>query len=344
MYSFGVLYSFWPLDAKQPVAEKATDAESQPRSVELNTDLHINYWEIDDTIVGGGQFLDFGLMVRKVASDVNAVYFYFPFSIEDNNVEDLGGKLKNEEMISALFNEDYDCDSNTGTSYTTVHKKGSRDAEFYLYELGKTNWTIDNIADYGSILKISFLSKPPISAPANPETNIYIRFRLKNIPISEMFYEEEISNDYIQSAFYKTKMLDFRVNERREMNNKLLEVLETKERHFVQFIKFHFYYIGSTKKEKIEGFVNYNDCRLLDYSTWEKYLPSITNRDKRFLCYHWKSYKQETPFPSCSIFMRTIFKSLNGKIVAIYSAIAIGLSFMASAIWGVLSNFIFPNN
>ncbi len=344
MYSFGVLYSFWPLDKETNPINNPEEIESQPRSVDLRADLHINYWELDDTIIDGRQFLDFGLMIRKVASDVNAVYFYFPFIIDDCNVEDLGSRLKNEEMVSALFNEDYDCDSNKGTPYTTVHKKGTKDAAFFLYELAKTNLEIQKIADYGSLLKISILSKPPVSAPANPDSNIYIRFRLKNIPISDMFYEEEISNDYIQSAFYKTKMLDFRVNERLEMKNKLLEVLETQERHFVQFVKFHFYYIGSTRKEKIEGYVDYNDCRLLDYSTWEDYLPSITNKDKRFLCYHWKTYLEDKPFPSCSVFMRTIFKSLNKKIVTIYSVIAIGLSFIASAIWGILYLLLFPNN
>lgn len=339
MHSFGVLYSFWPLNSQQPSGTQPVS--NKPRATGLITDLHINYWELDD-IVPGAQFLDFGLLIRNVAFDVNAIYFYFPFKVDSNTIVDLGSKLKNEQMISALFNEDYNCISNTGTPYTTVRKKGNENTEFFLYELATTNFKVDDVPGYGSILKVSILSKPPVGEPASTECDVYMRFRLKHFPVNDLFYEERVSNDYIQNAFYKTKMLDFRVNERREMNNKLLEVLETDERHFVEFNKFHFYYVGSSRKEKVEGTVNYDDCRLLDYATWSSYLSASAKIDKKFLCYHWKKAQTSTSFLSCSVFMRTVFKSLNHRIIAIYSLIAIGLSFLASALWGVLSNVLFP--
>lgn len=339
MHSFGVLYSFSPVQQQQQ-GNEPIESGNKPRATGLSADLHINYWELDDTIVEGNQFLDFGLMIKSVALDVESIYFYFPFKIKKEWIEDLGKTLQNDQMISALFNEDFNCKSNTGSPYTTVSQKNDINNVFFLYELADLNYSVQDVPGYGSILRIVFLSKPPIIEPSSTDCDIYIRFRLKHFNASDIFYEEEISNDYIQSAFYKTKMLDFRVNERREMNNKLLEVLETKERHFVRFSKFHFYYIGSSRKEKIEGYVNYTDCRLLDYSKWSNYLPSITNKDKKFLCYHWKTYNDGNCFQSCSVFMRTVFKSLNWKIVLLYFSIAIGLSFIASAIWGVLSHFI----
>lgn len=339
MRSFGVLYTFWPLDASPTTNGMPVAEVEKPRATNLTADLHINYWELDDTVSNGSQFLDFGLLIKKAALDVEAITFFFPFEVRPNDVEDLGAKLKSEQMISALFNEDYNCDSNTGTSYTTVRKKGEDKVDFYIYELAKTNFEVSKVSDFGSILKVSILSRPPVGEPASTECNVYIRFRLNNIHSEGLFYEERISNDYIQSAFYKTKMLDFRVNERREMSNKLLEVLEFSNRHFVGFEKFHFYYVGSSRKEKVEGTVNYNDCRLLDYSQWSNYLPQITKGDKRFLCYHWKTYNNGAVFQSCSVFMRTVFKSLNIKIITIYSLIAIGLSFVASALWGFLYHF-----
>lgn len=339
MHSFGVLYSFSPVQQKQ--GNEPIDFGNKPRATGLFADLHINYWELDDTISQGCQFLDFGLMIKSVALDVESIFFYFPFKIKKEWIEDLGKTLQNDQMISALFNEDFNCKSNAGAPYTTVSKKNDIKDVFFLYELADMNYSVEDVQGYGSILKIEFLSTPPMLEPSRPDCDIYIRFRLKNFKASELFYEEEISNDYIQSAFYKTKMLDFRVNERREMNNKLLEVLETKERRFVSFNKFHFYYIGSSRKEKIEGFVNYGDCRLLDYSKWSNYLPSITNKEKKFLCYHWKTYDDGNVFQSCSVFMRTVYKSLNCKIIAKYISIAIVLSFVASAIWGVLSHYVF---
>lgn len=338
MHSFGVLYTFGP--AQQQQGFVPVEQGDKPRATGLTTDLHINYWELDDSPNAGSQFLDFGLMIKAAALDVDSIYFYFPFRIKREWIDDLGNKLKNDQMISALFNEDYNSKSNAGTSYTTISRKNDSKDVFYLYELAETNYSVQDVQGYGSILKILFLSKPPVGEPSSTDCDIYIRFRLKNFRTSELFYDEEISNDYIQSAFYKTKMLDFRVNERREMNNKLIEVLETKDRRFVSFNKFHFYYIGSSRKEKIEGYVNYCDCRLLDYSKWSNYLPDISNKYKKFLCYHWKTYDEGREFQSCSVFMRTVFKSLNWKIVVLYSSIAVGLSFIASAIWGVLSHYI----
>lgn len=340
MYSFGILYKFLPLDGQQ-LSGTLGVAEANPRATFLKADLHINYWELDDAISSKSQFLDFGLLIKKSAADVESLCFYLPFRIDSKNIEDLGAKLKSEQMISSLFNEDYNCESNMGTSYTTVREKGSKKIVFYLYELGTTNFEVESVNGFGSLLKVKMLSRPPVSGPASTECDVYVRFRLKGIPVAEIFYEEKISNDYIQSAFYKTKMLDFRVNERREMSNKLLEVLETEEQHFVEFDKFHFYYVGSSKKEKVEGNVSYTDCRLLDYSKWESYLPSISNKTKKFLCYHWKKREDGKSFSSCSVFMRTIFKSLNWKIISVYSIIAIALSFVASALWGLVAYWMF---
>ena len=47
--------------------------------------------------------------------------------------------------------------------------------------------------------------------------------------IKILLEKENISNDFLQSAFSKTEMIDFRINEVREMNPKVFEEI-TKEK------------------------------------------------------------------------------------------------------------------
>lgn len=66
-------------------------------------------------------------------------------------------------------------------------------------------------------------------------------------------------------------MIDFRINEAREISPKVYEEI-TKDKTFLPFSKIHFFFVGSSEDEQIVGNTNFKDCRLLDYERWQSYI------------------------------------------------------------------------
>src|SRR5258706_8610981 len=61
--------------------------------------LHVNLWE-----VGSDSILDLGIMISDW-SNVCAVQIDLPWSIERQQIMDLGSRLNSEKTIAAIFNE-----------------------------------------------------------------------------------------------------------------------------------------------------------------------------------------------------------------------------------------------
>lgn len=160
---------------------------------------------------------------------------------------------------------------------------------------------------------------------------------MEDIPIDSIYYEENISNDFLQNAFSKTEMIDFRINEVREMNPKAYEEI-TKDKNFLPFRKIHFFFVGSSEDEQIAGNTDYKDCRLLNYERWHNYLGDDYDNNRKLIAYHWcwKGDADEDIRNRYSIFVKTVYKSINKYIIFKYCGVVVGLSVLAAFIWDVI--------
>lgn len=95
MDSLGVLYSY-----------KESQEPRNPMSV-IPAELHINYWKIPVKNAVYNRFLDIGLLIENSISQIDTVYFYFPFLVTKDDIEDLGAKLTDSDMFCTFFNGDY---------------------------------------------------------------------------------------------------------------------------------------------------------------------------------------------------------------------------------------------
>ena len=324
MNSIAILYSMKKSDA--PRDEKMGSAE-----------LHINYWKIPASSGCYTRFIDFGVMINDVAPDIDKVYFYFPFTFEDTNLEDLGAQLRESSFLCTLFNGDYIIKNLPNSpSYSEVSSQDSGRNPFLLYELGKSNFSLTSMApNKGMLLSIAIKAFPVTTSnqPKNVENkgrNLYFRFRLNYIPKEVLCHEEEVSNDFFQSAFSKCEMLSFRINDKRELDKKVYEDISAKG-VFTGFNKIHFFFIGSSEDERVDGNSTYCDCRLLDSERWKPYLKGKDLKNRKCLAYHW-SYKAESDetLDKCNIFLRTVYKSLNKRKLLKYCSVVILLGAIGS--------------
>ena len=93
MNSIGILY--------------ALKNSSEPRQMNVSAELHVNYWKVPLKNGTYKRFLDFGIFIYEVASDIKSVSFYFPFKVDANSLKDLGESLSKSELLCTLFNNDF---------------------------------------------------------------------------------------------------------------------------------------------------------------------------------------------------------------------------------------------
>lgn len=334
MNSVGILYS---------IREKASKA---PRIGNVSAELHVNYWKLP---IGRGKynrFLDFGIMLNEVAHDIESVLFYFPFSITKEDIEDLGEPLTKNEMLATLFNCECGVRNNpSNLSYHTVTPFDKDRHRFWLYTLSQQNFSIKNLSgDKGCTLSVKIKSIPNKTKGilANDDnqykSNLYFRFRINNLSSKDFFHEENISNDFLQGAFSKSELFDFRVNEMRDFDKGVYEELRNGNTFF-SFNKVHFYFVGSSEDESVKGSKSYKDIRLLDLDRWNEYLGKNVINNKKIIAYHW-CYKEDTFIKKIKIPLQTIYKSLSIWRVIKYCSVIIGLNILGCIIFQILVELI----
>lgn len=345
MDSFGILYSV-----------RNANHTVDPSPVEVTVELHMNYLKtvkhsLNRFRKGYNRCLDIGIMVMPPVKEIEAIYIYFPFQIKIEDVMDLGNAIKDPSLFCTLFNDDFSITNVVEHPlFSEVRPKSDNRQGFWLYTLGKNTYSLQDGIKKGSLLKIEIKELPSEDnfVKINEEKEIkkqkgpglYFRLRINNIRKSDFYFEEKVTNDIFQSAFSKAEMLDLRVNEIREFDKNVIDDLK-KNRFFVTFTKFHFFFIGSSENEQVLGDTNYSDCRLLDSEKWGSYSEDLNNKDKKYLAYHWcKKAKDNECFPTCKVFLRTIYSSINIKKAIEYCLIVIFLGFLGSALCSLLQSLV----
>lgn len=337
MNSIGILY--------------ALKNSTEPRQMNVSAELHVNYWKVPMRNGSYRRFLDFGIFINEVANDINSVSFYFPFTVDAESLRDLGASISKSELLCTLFNNDFVVRNINGSpSYYCILPSANSDNShpFWLYVLGENNFTVKEVRPYGSIVTVRILSTPkknggihPAASDKKPKRNLYFRFRVEDIPVDSIFYEENISNDFLQSAFSKTEMIDFRINEVREMNPKVFEEI-TKDKTFLPFSKIHFFFVGSSEDEQIAGNTNFKDCRLLNYDRWQSYIGNEYDNKRKLIAYHWswKGDEKKQTRDKYNIFIKTVYKSIKWKTILKYCSVVFVLSLMAAIVWDAIKVFL----
>lgn len=328
MDSIGILYSK-RINTQEPDSNVCVE-------LHMNYLKTIKYFNLGSKPIfrrGYNRYLDIGVMIKPPVKDIEAIYLYLPFVVEESNISDLGESIKDPSMFCTLFNGDYTIQNISEHPLYHEVKPVSGDKElFWLYSLGKNTYSLEKLVK-GSLIKIELKELPPTGNFVQGENTkgpgVYFRLRISNLKKNDFYYEERVSNDVFQSAFSKAEMVDIRINEIREFDKEVVDDLR-KNRHFVNFDKFHFFFIGSSENEQVAGNVGFHDCRLLDSSKWKNYEDAINDKRKKYLAYHWSIKNNGTAFTTCNVFLRTIYSSLNFKKSFKYCLIVIILGFIGS--------------
>jgi len=237
-------------------------------------EAHFNLWRLRNKRLRKiEQFLDIGLMVED-SNDINSFNLFVPFVVKER-IRDLGKSLETTSAIQAVFNEPWCAVAYPGISTIQVMDFDKKDI-FQVYKLNEKDLEVRQ-AYGGSVLKLQ--------VPDSLQTKTYFRFRIYMPDLWPITKEEKPSNSWLESAFFVTEIIDFHVNEKRNLSEELLRAMH--DEGTVSFTKTHLFLMRYNNYDHIFSHPFPVDARTLEQTIWTDYIGTDYACDQ-ILAYHWR--------------------------------------------------------
>ena len=282
-------------------------------------ELHFNLWKIPNGSKNAHKFLDIGLKLGNT-ENLSCLKIYFPTIITSVDFEDIVGKFVDKpDLVSAIFNENYNVKLNPTSKFNEVSDVDDNFI-FNIYKSSTNDVHFENNFE-GTIVTINLPKQ---------DQRIYLRYRIKGKFINSLSTISKPTNAIFESAFSEIEMVDFRVNEIRDLNLSLLENINKK---LLKIEKLHFFFICSNDEEVVGNHQPFLSCRNLENYRWNNYVD-LPNTDKQiYLAYHWKEKEKE----SVSILIKSKYERNNLKTILKYAIFAL----IVAVVIELLSNWLY---
>ena len=281
-------------------------------------ELHFNLWKLPTGSKGHVRFLDIGIKLKNT-TNIDELKLYFPTKIRRDDFEDIVDKfIGKPDLVSAIFNENYKVILDATSKLFQINDSTNK-LIFNIYKTTKED--IKREEKYsGTIFSIL--------VPKQDET-IYFRFRIKGTFINSLISTSSPTNAILESAFSEVEMIDFRVNEIRDLDQSLLEEIQKNKK--LKIGKQHFFFICSNEEEVIGSHQPHISCRNLENYRWNDYVGLADIKDQIFLAYHWKDKEIE----NSNILIKTKYEKNNWRTITKYILLAllIGMSLELLGNW-----------
>jgi len=354
MKSFGLWYLKSEIEsAKQELTENSTQKNASEDTNDSNKipveesefDLHINFWSLEDYKHTNNSIvpcLDIGIKIYKYKL-IKRLTFFCPFQVKKEDIFDLADKMSTKENANIIFNTD--CEIHTKDNYKIIELEQSEHLlVFPLNQVIEGIYSIKNEA-YGTKLEFDFQNFEKYvksNSGLNKLDTIYIRFRIKGRALRHhIYFDSEPLNKSFESAFSGTRMIDFKVNEKRNIDEKVRAEIIMNHEELAKLKTVHFLLMEPSAYE-VKSFDNYvMNCRELEKDLWDDYLGmSIDFSKGHILAYHWRA-KEEKEYFNCLV--KVNYSKTKPLTIAVYAIVVVALGIISSA--GVTAVGIWlPNN
>lgn len=297
---------------------------------DVKLDLHFNFWKLgkQQLLKEYTYFLDIGLKVENFKG-VAKVKMFFPFPLSRAAVTDLGSIISNStDLVNAIFNEEFKIINIGHEKYRDlVHQESKK--SFSIYTIDVKN-DIEIKEKYGG--SIVELDTGAIKYSDIKDT-CYFRFRITLDSLKQFTHLYTPKYSFFQSAFSQTEIIDFRVNEKRNLDKSLLQEMDGKGSFLIN--KVHFLLLRNAEDNFAYAHNDTSSCRVLEEKIWDEYID-IKYKEEKIIAYHWK---KKGGIDSFNAFAKMDFKKNNLKTITMYLIVIIALSVLVN----LLSSFLFES-
>jgi len=262
-------------------------------------ELHFNYWSLDSSQV---EYLDIGVKLSTEGT-YKSINFYLPFDKDEIKYEaGLGKKIcEHGELLSAIFNSAVKKNEPINPTIHDITFSKGETLRFFtqILQEEKDNSLggvkIEGEGDEKKGTTLCFPAELLKSQAVSSSTPSYFRFRIelnqegKN-SISHLYKPKD---SWITNHFEKIEMVDFRVNETRNLPEKIQSKLQPDS--YISAV--HFFLIREADSEFKMSHDDFHRCRILEKDLWDNYLYLNNAAEKKtpdqMLIYHWKDISKE---------------------------------------------------
>ncbi len=194
--------------------------------------------------------------------------------------------LKDEKTLSAVFNDTITIGTASNSAYQIL---GAREPELWIWALNKDDLDFCYIDEgkgaIGTVIEIG----PKKFREFCPQKTNYVRFRIYlRGGLKWLFSSEDMPADSVFiSSFFRTRIVEFRINEKRNLG----EALKRKypERTDVRVDMLHYFLVRHIHVELSRSHANFKKMRRLEPQLWKGYLSEFGNVDvENMVIYHWR--------------------------------------------------------
>lgn len=338
MESFGCWYKRITEDGKAARGYSLSKEET-PQTPYF--DVHVNFWFLNDILKQKVKkpYLDIGIKIGDYRELLNVV-FSFPFQLTKENIVDLAPMMSTKSNASLVFNEE--CEIETKNEYTIVQiPKDEKDNDkLLIFPLKQAVEDVFELTDYGdrSYITIKFDTfrrylETNVELDAYP--SLYIRFRLKDVELHNVLYfDSEPFNKSLDSAFSGTRIFDFKINEKRNINKSIAARMDIQGESLAEFNQVHFLVMEPSSYDMVSYSQNQMTCRELEKDSWNEYLEELNDKAGHILAYHWKKKAKDSNHKvrDFSCFAKINYQKMQSKTVLAYVLVVLGLGVIGSTI------------
>jgi hypothetical protein len=258
-----------------------------------SVELHFNYWLLGSNNIN---YLDIGVKISPKGS-YDSINLYLPFPYESTAYRpELGLTVCTDaQLLPAIFNSKISNKSDENHDTVEITFSNNDKLRFFTQikaeeENSPSGVKVKPACEDGlGGLTLSFPRQ--LFSIQDADTSGYFRFRMVlgeegQKSISHIYNSKDA---YLTAHLETTELVDFRVNELRNIPSKIRSNLNEKS----PISAVHFFLIREAVSEYKMSHSEYNRCRLLEKDLWNGYLGgnSHKNSDKipaKMLIYHWK--------------------------------------------------------
>ena len=327
MDSFGIWYS----------PRKQDSGSGDKACCQSFASLHVNLWDIGSQ--GSRPFIDIGLLIPNYKS-FSEIQLYVPFKVDVANVVDLSPVVKEKKIADLVFNDDCEtADQTNGVS--TLRREGREQVILYGFEKdgGAPRIESDRGGKSGhgwSVMRFDIGHFSDDCERYGQWKALYMRFRIESPLIEkELFCDLKRKNQFLESGFEATRVVDIKFNMKRNIANTVIETMRKENNQVLQMDSVHFLLVEPANNDVDSYGADPKDCRKLE-DEWTEYLWPGEKKDVGdLLAFHWKESKNsEGPgVTEYAQMVRVTSAATNWRVIAVYIVVGIVLNVVASAVF-----------
>ena len=304
-----------------------------------SVELHFNIW----CGLSGNtpDVLDIGILFTE-PRPIRELFLYFPREVRRDQLRDLSPLLKDPITLSAVFNDTLEIGNERPGSFDVL-RNNALSFRVVGVDLDNPNQaTIEALPEEdgqcGTIIKFG----GEVISQMVGVGDHYMRLRLAlSDGLRDMLVSRiEPTDRLFLSSFYRTQMIEFRLNEKRNFSKELRE--RQKDGRPPAISAVHDFLVRDLSVEMVQSHATFRKMRRLEPGLWDNYLSGLGSpKPEDMIIYHWREVAQSGKTVEDFIAL-TLFRQAGNNLWLYIAAIiflgAIGSStqsFLTSSVSGI---------